>query len=472
MGDEMTENSSMMKKTLIYFAGNFSSKIFGVIIIPIYAQYLSAAQLGEYDFQQTVGNLLMPIIGLAIWEAILRFGLKAKGNDLFQIITTAVFISTITLTLAFVLLLIIYINLYSFTTLTFLYVLLIITMPIVTILGYISRSMNKSTLFAFSGVISTGVNLSGLLMFVVLMNKGLTGLLISAIIANLFNIMYLILGTKLVSIIRLQYFSKDWAKIMISFSAPLILNLVFGWFISSFSRFYINLTIGSTENGIYAFASKFSGILLQLASIINMSAIEDAVASFGKKDWVERFENNIENISSLFIQISCLLMSLTSIYYNFVTNEDFKQSIVLVPILLLVAIFTNTSTLIGNIFPVFKKTKKIFTTTMIGGGVNIIFSIILGKYFGLYGVVFAQLLSSISLVVARYFYGQKIQSYSVNIVKFIKLLCLYGIVTVISIHSNLLIQVLCFLVTLCIIILINKSWLKAFLSNCYRKIKK
>ncbi|MFQ7235018.1 MAG: hypothetical protein ACLRPU_09115, partial [Enterococcus hulanensis] len=103
----------MMKKSLIYFAGNFSSKIFGVIIIPIYAQYLSAAQLGDYDFQQTVGNLLMPIIGLAIWEAILRFGLNAEGKELHEIITTAIFILSATLSVSFVLLLITYANLYG-----------------------------------------------------------------------------------------------------------------------------------------------------------------------------------------------------------------------------------------------------------------------------------------------------------------------------------------------------------------------
>lgn len=127
------QSDSMTKKTLIYFAGNFSSKIFGVIIIPIYAQYLSAAQLGEYDFQQTLGNLLMPIIGLAIWEAILRFGLNADGKNLHQIITTAVFVVASTVGFSSLLLLLTYTNIYGFSILTLLYVLLIITMPIVTV---------------------------------------------------------------------------------------------------------------------------------------------------------------------------------------------------------------------------------------------------------------------------------------------------------------------------------------------------
>ncbi|MDT2528643.1 oligosaccharide flippase family protein [Enterococcus raffinosus] len=468
----MSKSSSMMKKSLIYFAGNFSSKIFGVIIIPIYAQYLSAAQLGDYDFQQTVGNLLMPIIGLAIWEAILRFGLNAEGNELHEIITTAIFVLAATLSVSFMLLFIAYTNFYGFSTLTFLYVLLIMTMPIVTVFGYISRALGKSTLFAFSGVVSAGVNMLGLFILVVSMNKGLLGLLLSAILSNVFNILFLMIGTRIFSIVKRKYFSKKWAKKMIYFSAPLILNLVFGWFISSFSRFYIKLTIGSTENGIYAFASKFSGILLQLAGIINMSAIEDAVSSIGDNDWVKRFENNIENISSLFIQFSCLLIGVTGVYYNFVSNEDFKRSIILVPFLLLVAIFTNTSTLIGNIFPVFNKTGKAFTTTMIGGVTNILLSIVLGFFFGLIGIVVAQLVASITLVLSRYYYGQKIQKYSINIAKFLKLLIFFLAISFISISGNLLIQLITVLLTSVIVIILNRTWIITIVSRIKTRIDK
>ena len=280
------------------------------------------------------------------------------------------------------------------------------------------------------------------------------------------------IGTRIFSIVKRKYFSKKWAKKMIYFSAPLILNLVFGWFISSFSRFYIKLTIGSTENGIYAFASKFSGILLQLAGIINMSAIEDAVSSIGDNDWVKRFENNIENISSLFIQFSCLLIGVTSVYYNFVSNEDFKRSIILVPFLLLGAIFTNTSTLIGNIFPVFNKTGKAFTTTMIGGVTNILFSIVLGFFFGLIGIVVAQLLASITLVLSRYYYGQKIQKYSINIAKFLKLLVLFLVISFISINGSLLIQLITVLLTSVIVIILNRTWIIAIVSRVRTRINK
>lgn len=46
-----------------------------VIIIPIYAVYISVADLGSFDYQNTIAQFLSPVIFGAIWEAILRMGL-------------------------------------------------------------------------------------------------------------------------------------------------------------------------------------------------------------------------------------------------------------------------------------------------------------------------------------------------------------------------------------------------------------
>lgn len=468
----MSESSSMVKKTLIYFAGNFSSKIFSVIIIPIYAQYLSASQLGNYDFQQTMGNLLMPVIVIAIWEAVLRFGLNETGEELAKVITTSIVIASVTLTVSFSILLMTYLKIYGVSILSLYYVLLIVSMPIVTLMGYIARSLKKNIHFAFSGVISSFVNLLGIIILVIMLNQGLKGLLISSILANFFNATYLFISTRMYRYLHIRYFSKNLSRKLIRFSAPLILNLTFGWFTSSYSRFYINLTIGSTANGIYAFANKFSGVLMQVAGIINMSAIEDAVESIGDKQWISRFEKNVKNISALFIQMACILMSLTAIYYNFVSNSDFKSSIMLVPLLLVTAVFTSMSTLLGNIFSVFNKTEKIFITTLLSGVSNILLSLVLGNFFGLIGVVLAQVGSAFILVASRYYYGQKIQRYHIDFIEYIKYFTLFAVTALCSIKGSTGTQLLIFGINSAIVIILNKKMIQKYLKVFYKKIKK
>lgn len=404
----------MIKKTLIYLAGSFSSKIFGILIIPIYAAYLSPKILGEYDFQVTIANLLMPILVLALWESVLRFGLTAEEYELRQILSTTFFICICTLSLSFIILLCTYFMLYGVSLVTFLYVVMIILLPLLTVLGNMARATKKSSVFAFSGLLSSGVNMIGILILVVWMKQQLLGLLVSTIAANIVNITFLFFLGGIFRYVSLADFSKEKAKILIGYSAPLILNLFFGWFVSSFSRVLTNQWLGATANGVLAFASKFAGIVMQISGIVNMSVIEDAVLTMGDENWTNKFEKNIENVTALFFRVCFILMPVVGLYYQTVSNSHYQSSLNLVPILFLATLYANTSTLLTNIFSVFNKTSKIFITTIYGAAGNVVGAILFGYLWGIKGIVFGQMVGAIIQVISRYVYGNRIKSYSIN----------------------------------------------------------
>lgn len=454
-----SQSESMVKKTLIYLAGNFSSKIFSLIIIPIYATYLTANQLGKYDYQQTIAGLLQPIIALALWEAVLRFGLNAKGKELKRILSTSAIISGATISLSAILLLFIYKNIYGFNIITILYIIMIVFVPILNLLGYMARATHHSMVYAFSGVVSSGVNLLGIILFVVIGNKGLLGLLLSTIIANFFNAIFLIIGSKLPRYISRKYFSINEGKRLLAFSIPLILNLFFGWFISSFSRFYINTAIGDTENGIYAFASKFSMIIMQVSQIINMTMIEDAVQTAGSKGWVERFEQNITIVTNLFFRITFVCLPLIGIYYHTIQNEDFSKSLTLVPFLIFSTIMSNSATLVGNIFPVFNKTSKVFITTLFAGLINVALALIFGNYFGITGVIIAQIFGAIAMFLSRYFYGQRIKSYQLKWRQLVLNSALFIIISYLVVQRNIIVQISLFVLSSVAFLYLYKEWI-------------
>lgn len=466
----MAKEQSMVRKTLIYFAGNFSSKIFSVLIIPIYANFLTASELGNYDYQQTLGNLLAPIIALAIWEGILRFGLKATNSELKTVLSTSYIVSGITILISFFILLVTYTLLYGISPNTFMYVLVIVNMPIIQILGYSVRAQHKSMIYALSGVISSVVNMIGILILVVWQRTGLFGLLLSTIIANYFNAAFLIVKGRLFDSFKLSYFSWSEAKKLLSFSIPLIANLVFGWLISGFSRLYITQSMGATANGIYAFASKFSAILLQLTSIVNMSVIEDAVQTIGQGDWITRFEKNIENVTKIFFLISFILLPVVGLYYQTVHNSDFQSSLHLTPILILYALCTALATLFGNVFSVYNETSKVFITTIIGGGGTVIFAIIFGHFFGITGICIAQLLGAVLLVAARYLYGQRIQKYYFNLKLVIMFILFFVIISVGTISRNILVQSILFIGTTMYGIYSYKDFILRILRNIKEKL--
>lgn len=467
-----SDNNSMVMKTLIYLAGNFSSKIFGMLIIPIYATYLTASQLGNYDYQITIAWMLNPIILLALWEAVLRFGLNAEENELKQVLSTVAIITSGTMFFSLVILTLTYIKLYGLSLTTFLYIIMIMFIPIIQILGYMVRAVQKTKVFAFSGVISSGVNLIGVVVFVVFLHQGLNGLLMATIIANLFNSFSLFHGGRLQKYISIRYFSMDEGKKLLAYSTPLILNLVFVWFSSNFSRFYINLSIGATENGIYAFANKFSMVLFQLAQIINMTMIEDAVLTNGMVGWTKRFEENIEKVVKIFFHISLLFIPLVGIYYQTVSNPAFQSSLIYVPLLVLSVLLSNISALLGNIFAVFNQTSRIFVSSAISVIVNIGGAILLGHFYGLLGIVVAQILGGVVLMITRYLHGNKIEKYSFNFKTLIMNTLFFSAVSLIVLSRKISIQIAVLFLVSIILGYLYRKFIANTLLNLKHKLSK
>lgn len=466
----MSNKESLIKKTLIYFAGNFSSKIFSVIIIPIYATYLTASQLGKYDFQVTIANFMQPIIVLALWESILRFGLNKKGRELREVLSTAAFISVITLLFSSIILLCVYIFFWGPSIESYLYVLMIILLPIVTILGYMTRAIGNTIIYAVSGVASSFINLLGIIILVVFGKMGVNGLLLSTIIANIFNSMILFFGARIFKNISFKDISLFQARRLIRYSFPLIFNLVFGWFLSSFSRFYTNIQIGSTANGMYSFAMKFATIILQVTSIVNMTMIEDAVQTASSNKWVNRFEKNNENVIKLFFYLCYLLLPLIGIYYHTITNNNFQKSLIIVPFLIFSTILNNTSTLIGNVFQVFEKTNRVFITTLLSGFTNIVCTVLLCNYIGLLGVVVSQILSSIVLLTTRYLYGQTVIKFKFNLKKFLIFTVIYIAISILIMSRIVFLQILVLIIVCAYILGSYKDVVKTVLKGIFIKL--
>ena len=67
------ENKRIAKKSLLYFIGNFSTKMLSSLLVPIYAFYIATEELGTFDYSQTIMNILIPIVFVSIWEAVIRF---------------------------------------------------------------------------------------------------------------------------------------------------------------------------------------------------------------------------------------------------------------------------------------------------------------------------------------------------------------------------------------------------------------
>jgi len=409
------ENKSIIKKSAMYFIGIFSSRVLSALLIPFYAFYVATDELGYFDYTQTLMNILIPVAFLAIWEAVLKYviGETEDHNKRIMITTLNTFIFGMVLVIMAAAYVLHILTKGSIDSLHFI-VLMMVTHAVAQIWQYYARALSLNKLYVIAGVIGSICNFVMNLLLIAVLKLGLKGLFLSYILSQ--ASIFFVIEFKIQSIRKysFRYFRFSMLKRMVSFSAPLVLNLISIWLISGANRVIISNTLGVGQNGLYSFANRFAIIITMLGSIISMALIEEAYTLNDLKEYAESFSRIIQNLFKVYFSLIVLAIPSIQLLYHFFQSTDFYQSANYVFLLLLNALFSTISTNFGSAFQVTNKTHYVFITTLIGAGVSIGGSLVLLHYFGIYGILAAQLAGSIAMMAARAAYAYKLTGLKVK----------------------------------------------------------
>lgn len=445
-----------IKKTGLYFIGNLSTKIITAIIIPIYAFYITAEDLGFYDYAITLSNMIMPIVFFAIWESILRYILTTENKKIKQKIigTSLIFINIISLASFIVALLIP--KLFNISFKNVMYIFLIFIVYSYTLMyQYYSRSMKENSVYVLSGIVSSVIKFLGIIILVCFLKLGLEGLLFSDVLGQLIAILLIENKLKLSKYFNSKYFSIKILRRLLRYSIPLVANLSFLWAINGFGRLLITNKLGDYSNGLYSFGLKFSTIISVFGSVISMALIEEAILKIGEADNKEYFSNILEKISRLFLSIIIVILPCIIIFYSFIKETDYYSIVNLTSIFLLYGIFSTMGTNVGSIFQAMNQTKKIFKTTCIGAIVTVFLSIILINDIGILGVAIGQLMGALVVLILRHIYARKLIDLSLSFRKISILFVTFILFSILSINMNIYVSVLMLLTGSVIVFFVN-----------------
>lgn len=453
-------NKTLIKKSGIYFIGNLSSKVMSALLIPIYAFYINPDELGFYDFSHTVMGILSPIIVLAIWEAVLKFILSEDNEDMRKKVMSTSGIFSIIMSLMFVIIGYVY---YWITSTEIRYFDLVITMivlhTLVHVWQYYARAKSQNKLYVLAGVISTLVNFISVVVFVVFLNLGLLGLLLSYNLGQLSIIIVIEIKLGVIKNIKLKDFDFLILKKMVFFSSPLVLNLISAWFISGFGRLIITLRLGTEANGLYSFANKFALIITMLGSVITMAIIEEAILSIKSRKVDENFNITLQNLFMIFQTIALLGVPAIVLFYEFIADTGYSDSIIYAPWLLIYAISNTMASNMGSIFQAINKTHFQFTTTLLGGVVTFIVSWLLIDPMGISAVILGQILGATVMLISRYLLVNRFIEIKIKWKPIFFMLIFFFIVMIIATNSHYIISVILLINIIAVVIYKNKKLL-------------
>lgn len=408
----MDRNRRMLNTTIIYFIGNFGSKLLSFFLLPIYTAWLSPAQFGSIDLILNIIPLIGPVFTLQTTESIFRFLFECKTEkDKIKNITVAFTIYFIGI-ISFFALFIPYCMITKFEY-GFLFGLYFCLMYLGIFVQQVMRGFQQNINYAVSGIVSTLVQgVTNILLIKLIAERSL---LVAPILASFAICVFGIFKTKLYKYIDFSSFDKETLSKQLKYSIPLVPNQICWWFNGIVGKYIVNFYIGEIANGILAVATRFPNLVSTIMQIYFLAWTENSISEFENKDRDEYFSNNLNGLLNFLIFCMAGLLIVIKVYFNIAIDKSYQSASIIVPILFAGMFFNCIATFLGSVYTASKKTKDAFFTTIYAAVANILFSFIFIRYIGINGYAYANLISYIIFAIVRYYSVRKICNIRIKI---------------------------------------------------------
>lgn len=456
--------------TVVYMIGNMTSKILQMLILPIITAALSTSEYGYYDLIITTISLVTPLITLQIIEGMFRFMFNATEEDKKGIVSTV----TLFLSGSFIIL-----------ALFFIIARLVVPSihyPIWIFLNYVSfvfftyfqklaRCQQKNKVFSIAGVVNTIVMLGFQILFLLVFNMSVDGMLIANAVSYFVASVYICFNISVKEYLEISAFDVKRLKDLLNYSAPLVPNSIGWWVVASSDRFVIAYFLSTSANGIFSIAGKFSQLLTLVTTVFQLAWQESAILE-EKSDTRDRFYSKTFNTYMLLLMGAYLVfLPFIRLIIPFLLEESYQIGYLYNPLLLLGAIFSAFSQFYGSSYLVFKKTKGAFTTTVVAAIINIVIGFGLIKYIGLFAPALGTVASFMVQWILRVWQMRDYFKVKIDVKKFLFLIACIIVTTIIYYLNNTILHVISMLIGVIIFLVINREIEISLISKFRSRIK-
>ena len=392
----------MSRKIVIYGIGTLTSKLLVFLLLPIYTRVIDPTDYGYYDVLSTNVLLITSISFFEIWSGILRYFLEKKELRNKLIILRSIYKYLLFSTVIYILILY-WLNQFVIEIKFWLESFLLgISYVLFNTTNCVCRGTNKNYDYVISGVISTFVSSILSIYFCVYMQFNVNFLILSTAIGYFISALYVEIKFKFYRMSLCYSVNKAISKKIFHFCFPLMINSVAYSCLTMYNKNFIFNYFGESESGYYAIANKFAALIAIATSIYQQAWQEESYIVYNNPNKFVLYKKNVEYFISLVgLAIPLIVLSI-GVCFNWLIGEDYIGAYVLVPSAIWGGFFSTFSGVIGNILGAEKITKKIFTSTLLGGGINIFLVNSIGVHYGTIGINTIILLAFMIITLVRY----------------------------------------------------------------------
>lgn len=412
----MDKYKKLLSNTLILSVGTFASKLLVYFLMPLYTAILSKEQYGTADLITNAANLLIPFCCIGITHGVFRFAADEEEDN------KTVFssgLSVLLMTSAVFLLLSPIISLIPyFEGYAWLIVFYVLSSNVHTLCKEYIRAKGMMKLYAFQGILGTALTIAFNLLFLIPMNLGVTGYVLSVAVADALGSVFLFLYAKLYKDFSFRFVSKSKIKQMLKYSLPMMPTTIIWWITNVSDRFVVTYICGEGENGLYSAAYKIPTIIALVAGVFNEAWQISAISESKDREEVSNFFSEVFERYQAILFLGCsMLIPFTPLATKILLNESYFEAWSFMPVLLVATVFSSLVTFIGTIYTVKKKTTMSLFTAAFGAILNIILNILMIPTMGAQGAGIATAISYFAVFVFRAIHSKSFMPFDLKAIK-------------------------------------------------------
>ncbi|WP_404405192.1 lipopolysaccharide biosynthesis protein [Jeotgalibacillus malaysiensis] len=393
-------SNKFFKNSILYTVGAMLTPLVGLIMLPIYTNYLSPSEYGVMTTVQTLVGMLQLFLLLSLHGAVTRFYYDFLDNPQKQKeYLGSIYIFTLIFSLVLSVILILFkesigsllfqnipVDPYYYYLIGIAWVSALSTLPMA-----LFRAQEKAGLFVIINLIKA-VSIMSLSAYLIIV-KGLGAE--SALIAHLIVTFVIVIITFLMQRKSLTWsLNISFVKQSLIFSIPLLPHVASGWIISSSDRVILEKFVSLDEIGLYALAVQVSLVLSLFYTSVN-NALVPRYTRLRKENKDIEGDKLLKIFSRIIIIFGSISIPVAMIAIYLFTSNEFQGALIFIPFLLIGQIIRGFYFIpVAKLFYV-KKTKSIATSSTIAAIVSILINITLIPFIGIYGAVITAILTEI-----------------------------------------------------------------------------
>ncbi len=439
-----------LKHTFVYSLGNLGTKLIGLILLPLYTEYLSTGEYGMLAILESTTQFLVAIFGFRLYVAMMRWWSDEEKKDNQKKIVFSAFITTVLLALVVLMIITplkselsrLFFGSKKFSS----YFFILAFWVSFELIGQISISMirlrEKSIFFVTVFIAKLLIILFSVFYFLTVEKLGVEGVILAQLIGTIFifliTLPFLIKEMKLVVGFHLiaQFFK---------YGAPLIFSTISVLMLTLGDRYLLTYYKNYSDVGIYSLGYKIAGVLnVTLLMSFQMGFMPIAFKMYNKPN-AQRFFSKVLTYFVFILLLSALILSLYSkevIILFSPGNKDFWTAYKIVPLLCLTYILKGIEYVFLMGFHIAKKTTYNAVLIMVGATANLGLNMLFIPLMGMYGAATTSIISEFIVVMLYYRYSIKFYPVHYEIVKILKMFFTASLVFGISffiVHLGLII---------------------------------